>query len=422
MGRVSWVLSVGLAVLIGTADAADAARVIDRLRFVGNDVTQESILRQELLLREGDVADPGRIEASRQALLNLGLFKEVEALLVDDPALGQVLEFRLTEKYYILPIPRIRRSADGDYGYGAELRFDNLFGLNQQLKLLHENEDDGNGVLRKTRVDWSVPRLIGSRFGLDLGLRHDSGRQDGGVGEVLPDAYDEKTLGLRMAMTRWLLHEGPSRGWRLRGGVEWMNREFTPLDPTTSTMTGKDLEWLFGVLYTDFDDLGATRDGVEYGGELRVGLRDVGADVDHRRLELFYRAWRPLGAGQNLDYQVSTGYVDRTAFGDAAFSLGGGNSLRGYSGGAFKGDGYALANVEYSVPLYGEQAFRAAGFVDVGQVFKPHTPDSSGLKFGTGVGLRINLRWFVRTELRFDLGWAPAEGQTRFYAATNSLF
>jgi cell division septal protein FtsQ len=44
-----------------------AAVPINEIRFEGNQVTREQVMRQELLLREGDEADIEKVEASRQA-------------------------------------------------------------------------------------------------------------------------------------------------------------------------------------------------------------------------------------------------------------------------------------------------------------------------------------------------------------------
>ncbi len=129
MVRVYGVLC--LLVWMASAWAAEAPATISEIRFVGNKTTKPEILLQEMLVRVGDPADPVRIEQSRQAIMDLGLFKSVRADLLAAPA-GPVLQIRVKEKYYYLVIPKLNRSEDG-VGLGAQLRLDNIAGLNQQL-------------------------------------------------------------------------------------------------------------------------------------------------------------------------------------------------------------------------------------------------------------------------------------------------
>ncbi|MCK7497331.1 MAG: hypothetical protein MZW92_45895 [Comamonadaceae bacterium] len=77
---------LALAVLSAAAPAADddaagpegvpavaaAGDVVTEIRFVGNRVTREHIMRQEMVIAEGDVVDPLLIERSRQAIMDLG--------------------------------------------------------------------------------------------------------------------------------------------------------------------------------------------------------------------------------------------------------------------------------------------------------------------------------------------------------------
>jgi len=111
--------------------AADTAETISEIRFLGNDTTRPEIMLQEMLVRVGEPVDPARIEQSRQAIMDLELFKSVKAELLAAPP-GPVLQITVDEKIYFLPIPKLNRSDDG-VGYGAQLRFDNLAGLNQKL-------------------------------------------------------------------------------------------------------------------------------------------------------------------------------------------------------------------------------------------------------------------------------------------------
>ena len=85
-----------------------STEIITRIEFFGNRITQDHIMRQEMSIKEGDVADPAKIEHSRQAIMDLGLFKSVRVIL--EPFRdGVVLRITVKEKLYILPTPKLNR-------------------------------------------------------------------------------------------------------------------------------------------------------------------------------------------------------------------------------------------------------------------------------------------------------------------------
>ena len=57
------------------------AATINEIRYEGNDVTQASLLNREIYIKKGDVVDDVLIEKSRQAIMDLGLFRTVSFYL-----------------------------------------------------------------------------------------------------------------------------------------------------------------------------------------------------------------------------------------------------------------------------------------------------------------------------------------------------
>jgi hypothetical protein len=57
---------------------ASLPRIVE-VRLVGNERTRDKVILRELDLVPGDIADPVAIESGRQAVLDLGLFREVKA-------------------------------------------------------------------------------------------------------------------------------------------------------------------------------------------------------------------------------------------------------------------------------------------------------------------------------------------------------
>jgi len=425
-GRWARMVCAALLMLASSVPLAQelVAPRVGEIRFEGNKSTRDSVLRQELLLREGDPATPALIEASRQSIMNLGLFKDVEAD-VETRNDEVIVTYRLTEKLFYFVLPRLNRNADGDIRYGGELRADNLFGLNQQLRLLYEKEDTAEGGSEQGsshfRLDYDVPRVPGTEFGAGLSLGERTTEQSPSEGEFM-DRYEERSRHVGLALSRWLDRRGPTRGWRMDLGLRWEARDYAALDPgVRAPSAGEDVSWSTGLVFTDVADFGVRREGVAYGGTLTFGATGLGAGRNHQRVDVFYRRYLNLGGElpSSLYYQLRAGWAGDTPFGDEAYSIGSSSTLRGYDRDYRTGDVRLLANVEYLRPLFGKPAVRGVVFTDMGGVWPGSSIDLGELRASGGLGLRINLRWFVRTDLRLDAAYGE-EGKV--YAGTSHTF
>lgn len=110
--------------------SVDAATYINEIRFEGNEVTKESLLRKEIFFSEGDQLDNRKIQDSVQAIMDLGLFRSVDYSLQEkatDPQLVDVV-IEVKEKYYLIIIPQ-SRTEDNEIHLGIQLRWDNIGGL-----------------------------------------------------------------------------------------------------------------------------------------------------------------------------------------------------------------------------------------------------------------------------------------------------
>ncbi|ANB01281.1 BamA/TamA family outer membrane protein [Ectothiorhodospira sp. BSL-9] len=402
--------------------------VISDIRFEGNRVTRESVMRQELAVGRGDPLDAQAIEEARQALMNMGLFQSVESRVEMVNGEAEVT-FAVREKFYIFPLPRLSRTSDGDIRYGGDVRFDNFLGYNQVLRLRAEWEDAGSDTSeeesRTLSASYSIPRIPHTAWGLTLSFEDErvveSASEEDGYGD-----HDKDTLQLGASISRWLDRQGPSAGWRASLGVNWNDRRYSPHDAGEAVPDdARVLSWSGGISFTDVADLGVRREGVEYGASLSFGGEAIGSDTSHQNLSLFYRAYRPLGNSElspNLNYQARFAVASRTAFGDEAYSLGGGSNLRGYPRDYREGDLLMLLNTEYLRPLFGRPDVRGVGFVDLGGVWPRRDVDLSDVHVGAGLGLRINLRWFVRTDLRVDYAYGFSANESRAYFGTSHAF
>lgn len=410
---------------LGVAQAAEG--IISAIHFSGNRVTEERILRQELLISEGDVLDPTRLEQSRQALMNLRLFKRVMAT-AEPVADGQMeVTFTLEERYYILPLPLLGAKPESEeYSYGAEIRFDNLWGLNQRLKLNYEHKnslDKEEKVRRELELEYRYPRVMGSyvNLQLDSGIRSQERvlDMDEGSGGYLRDQY---LFGF--TLSRWLNRRGSSEGWQVKAGLGFQQRRYSEqwgdglnYGPSQSM----DMTW--GIGYHKVDEHPYFRDGNSYGYELTQSLEGIGSDYGYTRHLFYWQAYRPLSwVDANFDSQLRVGLASGDSFDGRAYSLGGSN-LRGYPDGLDSGNAMLQINLEYQHRVSGYRQLRAVVFSDVGNVWPSlHDIDTRGFHHSVGLGLRWRVQSFVDTTLRVDYGYGLRTGESKAYFSTRANF
>ncbi len=411
----------------GQVQAADL--VIEEIRFIGNEHTEESILLQEMSVKVGDVADEERIAKSRQAIMDLGLFKSADINTLPGEQ-GVILEVAVSEKHYFFPIPKLNRDADGEISYGVQLRFDNLGGLNQRMRLTLKNNQQccgQTGDEQELSLSYYYPRLKGSVYGLSIGGQLSRRPEQVGTDAdpTITGRYDRSVDGIRIVGSRWLLEEGPSAGWRVNAGVFYSGDRFTHVDGEVGLRSDRQSVGLVGGLeYGKVHDYLYSREGAEYGYELTLGLEGMGSDHNYSIHSVHYRRYWPIGdtEHQALHFQMRMGTSGGNPGIDAPFSLGGSNDLRGYEKSSLEGRSYFSTNTEFLRPIV-HPAFRGVVFMDIGNTY----PDSrmidfGDLEYGGGLGFRYKFKMFVDVQLRFDLGWALGDTGRKAYVGTKHSF
>lgn len=427
-GRAVW--GVALVCLAMGAGAAQAAGVISDIRFVGNRHTQPRILLQEMVIRAGDPVDPERIEQSRQYIMDLGLFKSVDAALIPD-ATGAVLEITVSEKYYVIPVPKLDRSPDGDVSYGGQLTVDNLFGLNQRLRLRYEAERgccENQRTVNTFSVQYHYPRVAGSDLGLAVSLSHEATPTADldELGGVLSE-YQENLDSASVGVSHWLGKDGPSSGWSVGLSTFW--RHLTYIHQGGAALAEgpeKAVGVTLSVGYSKVHDLLYSREGLEFGFNTEQGLEAMGSDTPYSRNQLYYRQYRPLGEvpHTNLDLQIRLGTTGGSVpIDEFPYGLGGSRELRGYEKGSLEGRSFFVANVEYLRPLFGHPAARGVIFSDIGNVYGDNRlVDLGDMEMSAGIGLRYKFKAFVNLQLRADWAYAVGLAERKFYIGVKNTF
>jgi len=402
--------------------------VIDEIRFLGNDVTKESILRQEMVVSEGVPLDLAQIEKSRQAIMNLGLFKTVEAEVLEEEG-RKVLQITVDERFYILPLPLLdARLEEEEYSYGIDLRFDNLLGLNQRLKLTYENKqsvDSDVPVRKEASFNFLYPRIDGTAY--NLGLTGKTIGEDVNVVEngILTGSHHFDSFSTGFRVSRWLDFAGISEGWLLGGGMGFSQQLYSRKSGTSVAKENSvAMEVNVGLDYSAIQEFPFHREGSAYGYGISLALPAIGSDYSYNRHRFYHRNYEALDrVDANLNTQLIVGFANGGSFGNPAFGVGGGSSLRGYESDVVMGNAMLQLNTEYHHHLSGYRQLRGVVFVDIGNAWPGVMEvDLGRLLASVGVGMRWRVQSFVDLTLRLDAAYALDTEATKVYATTSGSF
>lgn len=384
--------------------AESAAPVVVGIEFSGNRVTQPRVMLRELSFAAGDAVDPAQIEASRQAIQNLGLFRSVEVERVAAQG-GDIVIFTVEEKLYLLPFPRLDAKDSGEYAYGMQMRWTNLFGLNHDLRAFWEFRDRkeaGVGGETAYAIDYGAPQIFDSRYSLGAGAAY-STRPVERDGEVVGD-YQETFRSAQAQVSRSLSQGSANQGWRVGGGLGWLEQstEGADAEPAYGTATSV----LLSAGYRDVQFRRYSEVGQVFGVNAAVATEGWNSDYHQLTYRLGWRRFIPVGerVHQNVNLGAEAGMRHGGPPDNDAFELGGSSNLRGYDNDFLEGDAYYRVSAEFLRPLRWN-ALRALAIMEAGNVFEqPGDASVDRVYTSLGLGVRLRVDWFVDVEL--DLGYA----------------
>ena len=426
--RIRWrAVAAAFILLWGLVQAAAAIDYqITDIQISGNEKTRQEILLRELGFNAGMTVSAAEIEKGRKSIMALRLFTTVETRLQPTKT-GHRLWVHVREKYFFLPVPIVQRSGDGDWTYGVMSQTHNLFGLNQQLKVMFRHKVYHNAHIKREgglQIHYKAPRIGNSLFGLDLGLYRERALLDE-ARQNRAGIYERRLTGGRITMSRWLRAAGPSRGWRLLVGLQRQAYKHTLLSGDAGLLFNTGILTALARLENKMITASADhRTGEHYGYELQKIMSGVGRTINQHFG--FYRSYQNIGSGKvaQLHTHFRMGACSGSVFGNPCFSLGGDTTIRGVRRDAFEGDVFVLSNVQLLIPLADTQHIRGVVFLDAGAAadsMSSATPYRSAVGFG--VGLVWKLKRFVRTDVRVELAHGlGAKGGNRVYASTSMLF
>jgi len=410
----------------GAADAppppvpAEPPPLIREIVFKGNKTTEPKVMLREMDVRVGDPADPVRIERARQGIQDLGLFRSVR--VESTPLDGGVrLTYRVKEKIYVLPLPRVDANSDGGYSYGMSLRLDNIGGRNHSMRghwerrKSAEGSEDAHerGLKESYYLAYTAPYLFDTVWDLDVVAQH----QDAPV--VKPIEYGETYDLFALALRRKISDDLGSQGWYAGGGLLWKNEDTSgvaapePYGMATALVglaSHRDLH------YRTYSDEGQT-----YGGRVEVATEGWASDYHYTQWTVGYARYFAVGdtPHQTVHFLTSVGARHGGPQRDdvEAFSLGGSAGLRGFEPETAEGDFAYTVTGEFLRPMF-RNSIRGLVLLEAGNAFlEPGDLDFDRVLVSAGLGVRVRIQAFVNLDLEIGWAWPLNGGSGRAFAS-----
>ena len=364
--------------------------------------------------RPGDPYDSAGLDDLRRALVQTGLVSSVQV----KPVPGDTPE---TVNVAVTLEPAPSHTIAGELGYGtgegarAAINWTdrNLFPPEGALTLrsvLGTREQLGSVVFRRNNFN-GRDRVLTAQFA---------------AAHLLRDAYEAKTLSLSASLERQTnIFFQKTWTWSLGGELLTSDER----DVIESTGQPRRRTFFIGALptslnYDGSDDLLNPTRGFRLGGRLSPELSLQGAAFGYARTQVDASIYRPLGDRVVLAARTRLGTIlgaprDQIAP-SRRFYAGGGASVRGYGFQAIGprdanndpigGRSLAEFSIEARVKAFGN--FGIVPFLDAGNIATSPLPRLTGLRFGTGLGVRYYSNF---GPIRLDLGTPlnPQKGDSR---------
>lgn len=390
-----------------------AQAYVKDVKIRGNQVTQDKVIRRELVIYPGDLYNDVRVRRSERRLMNLGYFSLVNSYpeATADP-----------EKYDV--VFEVEEQQMGQMALGAG--FSSVDELTGFFEISHGNFDltgwppvgAGQKVKARTtlgteRTDYDLsfvePWFLNRKLALGVDLfSHDK--------RFLSDEYDQQNEGLQLSLSKSV-----GRFSRLSLTYAFENIDVYNVR-TNASLRIQEEEGLRSKSAMTLSLTRDTRDNyflpsrgnrttlsATYAGGVLAGDTEI-YSLNFRSSQYWTLWWNNV-----LSLRARAGVVD--SYGDSErvpifdrYFLGGAYTIRGFR---FRdvgpideeeeplgGNTMAFATLEYSIPTV--ENIRLACFYDTGMVWEDAYDFSGGLNSSYGVGIRFDVPMLP---LRFDYSW-----------------
>ena len=385
--------------------------------FEGNNTTRKQTLAREVNFIKGKKFSLTALEEGRQAIQDLGLFRQISARCEETDA-GKQVVYSVREKYYLIPAPRFDANSDGQTAWGAQVRWDNVAGLNHSLVakvLRREQKEVGRGASNDIGLRYRVPYLGNSPWGLTAQAAFVEQRVEH---SSIPD-FVEQTQEFALSFHRDLdfAAGAASQGLSASLGLGWIDAK--AIETTQPVHPGSALQIPWSVRFTNRRDHIYSVTGTHAQVFGRVSDEAVMSDYGEVLLGFELKSAWTMGTTrhQTLDLAISVG--NRTGGPDDEqyeYSVGGSKSIRAYKLNSQRGDTQFQASADWYTQVIWPW-LRMGPFVEAGRAWRGENESSTQWLVGAGLGMQLRLTWFVDAVINFGYAFPLQGGEGgRFYA------
>ena len=391
------------------------------IRVTGLEHVREEAVIRELEMHPGDLYSDAELVQDANAIKNTLLFARLVVTVSPDSLDESVhVTYALKERPRFLFLPLLKPGElAGQWDYGFALQHNNVSGLGRKLTL--EARTGSNDALS---VIWYDPWLWKRRLGLLLAADY----RDQVVQRTQDGVSSDYRRRLVRVSSRLESFLDPQRSWFVDPGWYSLSSDDHLGQRTTVNPSGRDRFTSLGVgaiLNTTDIHVNPERGDKAYASVQFFGLygpeNPAGTRMDLSGSHFWSLGPVVLGVNGQLARTVGRRpeYMEHT--------LGGQTTVRGLSGGSWGGWSSAIAKLECRIPLIDKRivlhrydlALGGVIFADAGETWQDRLARGSGVRTGTGAGLRL-FAPFVDV-ISFDAAWSRESGM-QVYVYTGQSF
>lgn len=384
----------------------------------GAEKTEPYFLKLWSGLKPSQIVDHRELDAARQRLMDTALYQEVSVVAEAPCSQSSRIVITVREKHYHLIYPRASRNGDGDIDLGMRYRGSNLFGRGQSVAVLLSKKDYANGnSADRFQLDYDLPlyappyRIKGRLYQADTLLENSD------------TLATETNRQLNISIGRdwhWPQLDRPLTVYALLG---LQRKSLDHPSPDLSLEPGVFNTLGLRLVYDDIHRSETRRFGRYFSLGYDQGIYALGSDYGASLVRFEGRHFIPVNDTDNVNLRYILGLASQKVFNQSLFTIGGAATVRGIESSSVNGNGLWLLNLEYLKGFEQWPGFRIALFSDIANVYDRYN-DFSGKPWQAtiGLGLRWNIRSFVKTDLFIDYGYDPDSGYSRFYGGTHLNF
>lgn len=377
---------------------------VNQITIVGNEFTQDKVIRRELVLYPGDPADEALLDVSRSRLMNMDMFNSVETTFAAAD--------KINEKDAVIKVQE-KNAYEVRVGGGFS-DVDSLFGMIEASSRNFDITNPGNyfrgggqrvrmqGALGLERAalnfDFTEPWLFDIPLRLDLSAY---------LRESVYEYWDETRWGARVALSKKIFDDFTSATVAYKFEQVRVHDMSHKMGRETQREEGNDWVSQLSIVLdrNTLDSLTDPADGYQLNWLGAVSPKLMGSSEDFYRTELkalfvksFFDKAIVVSLGGKMG--VVNSFDDESAPIYERYFLGGSGSLRGFpyrevspvdsNGKEIGGRSMSLFTFEVTHPIW--SFIRGAAFVDAGGVSEEATDFGfDNFNVGMGYGLRLKL-------------------------------